>query len=75
MNLLNFWIPKDPKSKFKYIFHMVSFYLVQPAEEYNFLTLLRKKCGLDKWMLMPSETKNAARVVNLLELNTTDQPF
>lgn len=48
VHLLNFQTSKDSKSKFKYIFHMVSIYFVQLAERHNFLMLSRRKCGSDK---------------------------
>lgn len=39
---------KDTKAKFKDIFWIMSYYLVQPIEKYDFLKLLREKRGLNK---------------------------
>ena len=67
IHLLNFWMPKDPKAKFGYIFRMVSLYLVQLAERHDFSMPSKRKRGLDKWIVTPPRTRNAARVINLLE--------
>ncbi len=75
VHLLNFWTPKDLEAKFEYTFRMMSLYLVQLAEGYDFSTPSKRKRGPDKWMVTPPRTRNAARVVNLLELNTTGKPF
>lgn len=75
LHLLNFQMSKDPKAKFKYTFQMVSLYLIQPAERHNFSTMSKIKRSHNKWMVTPSKTRNATRVVNPLEQNTTGKLF
>ncbi len=67
VHLLNFQTSKNPEAKFEYTFRMVSLYLVQPAEGHDFLTPSRRKRGPDKWTVTPPRTRNATKVVNLLE--------
>lgn len=74
MHLLNFRTAKEPDAKFEYNFRMVSLYLVQPTEGHDFSTPSRRKRGPDEWMVTPPRTRNAARVVNPLEWDTTSRP-
>lgn len=64
---LNFRTIKKLDSKFKYTFWLISVYLVQPIKKSEISTPSRRKCDSDKWIILPFRTKNASKVVNLLE--------
>lgn len=67
MHFLNFWIIKKPGAKFEFIFWLVSIYLVQPTEEPEISALFTKKHNSEKQIILLSKTKNASKIINLLE--------